>query len=62
MSKTQVRKTLAFAKRADEKLRLGWWGVTVYNWCRPHRSLRERLPEPQGKNSMPSGPRRGRSD
>ena len=51
MSKAQVRKTLAFAKREDEKLRLGWWGVTVYNWCRPHRTLRHLLAEPQGKKS-----------
>ena len=52
MNKAQVRKTLAFAKREEEKLRLGWWTVTVYNWCRQHRSLRQLLPEPQGKKSM----------
>lgn len=62
MSKAQVRKSLAFARRSDEKLRLGRWGVTVYNWCRPHRSLRERLPDPRGKKSMPSEHRRWRSD
>ncbi len=56
MSKAQVRKTLAFAKRADEKLRLGWWNVTVYNWCRAHRSLRQRLPEPEGKKNSRNGP------
>jgi hypothetical protein len=61
MRKAQVRKTLAFAKREDEKLRLGWWGVTVYNWCRSHRSLRHLLAEPQGKKSMPSAPRPWRS-
>jgi hypothetical protein len=49
MSKAQVRKTLAFAKREDQKTALGWWAVTVYNWCRPHRSLQCPLPEPQGK-------------
>jgi IS1 family transposase len=54
MSKAQVRKTLAFAKRPDEKLRLGWWGVTVYNWCRPHRALRYLLPASQGKKSIPN--------
>ena len=54
MSKAQVRKTLAFAKREDEKLRLGWWALTVYNWCRPHRSLRERLSQPAGKKSTSS--------
>jgi len=52
MSKAQVRRTLAFAKREDQKTALGWWGVTVYNWCRPHRSLRSPLPEPQGKKSI----------
>lgn len=52
MSKAQVRKTLAFAKRADQKTALGWWGVIVYNWCRPHRSLRSLLPQPQGKKSI----------
>ena len=52
MDKAQVRKTLAFAKRKEEKLRLGWWAVTAYNWCREHRSLRQLLPEPQGKKSM----------
>lgn len=55
MNKAQVRKTLAFAKRPAEKLRLGWWTLTVYNWCRSHRSLRERLPEPEGKKSTPNG-------
>jgi len=58
MSKAQVRKTLAFAKRPDEKLRLGWWAVTVYNWCRPHRSLRYLLPTPQGKKSTPNARQR----
>ena len=51
MSKAQVRKTLAFAKREEEKTALGWWATTVYNWCREHRSLREELPVPQGKKS-----------
>lgn len=34
----QVRKSLAFSRRPDVKTSLGWWGVTVYNWCRKHRS------------------------
>ena len=51
MSKAQVRKTLAFAKRQEEKTALGWWATTVYNWSREHRSLREKLPLPQGKKS-----------
>jgi IS1 family transposase len=49
MSAHQVRRSLAFSRRPDTKLALGWWGVTVYNWCRPHRSLRLPLPAPQGK-------------
>jgi IS1 family transposase/transposase-like protein len=55
MSKAQVRKSLAFAKRKDQKTALGWWSVTVYNWCRSHRSLRCLLPEPQGKKSISNG-------
>lgn len=49
MSSSQVRKTLAFAKRPETNLALGWWALTVYNWARPHRSLRLPLPEPQDK-------------
>ena len=52
MSVYQVRKSLAFARRTDTKLALGWWGVTVYNWCRPHRSLRQLLAQPVGKKSI----------
>lgn len=48
----QVRKSLAFARRTDTKQALGWWGVTVYNWCRPHRSLRQPLAQPLGKKSI----------
>jgi hypothetical protein len=51
MSAYQVRKSLAFARRTDTKCALGWWGVTVYNWCRPHRSLRQPLAQPMGKKS-----------
>jgi hypothetical protein len=61
MSKAQIRKTLAFAKREDQKTALGWWGVTVYNWCRPHRSLQCPLPEPQGKKSSSNAPRQSLS-
>jgi IS1 family transposase len=52
MSAHQVRKSLAFSRRADTKIALGWWGLTVYNWCRPHRSLRLALSEPLGKKSL----------
>lgn len=51
MSAYQVRKSLAFAHRTDTKHAVGWWSLTVYNWCRPHRTLRQRLPEPTGKKS-----------
>lgn len=57
MSAHQVRRTLAFSRRADTKAALGWWGVTVYNWCRPHRSLRQELPEPVAKKSTSNGHR-----
>ena len=40
MNAAQHRKTLTFSKRTDSKLAIGWWEVTVYNWCRSHRSLR----------------------
>ena len=52
MSAHQVRKSLAFSRRPDTKIALGWWGLTVYNWCRPHRSLRLPLAEPQDKKSL----------
>jgi IS1 family transposase/transposase-like protein len=51
MTAHQVRKSLAFSRRSDTKLALGWWAVTVYNWCRPHRSLRLPLDLPQDKKS-----------
>jgi IS1 family transposase/transposase-like protein len=57
MSAAQVRKTLAFAGRDRTKAAMGWWGMTVYNWCREHRSLKQLLPEPVGKKSMNSGHR-----
>ena len=57
MSIAQVRRTLAFPARTDTKLALGWWAVTVYNWCRPHRSLRRFLSQPVGKKSINNVPR-----
>lgn len=50
----QVRKSIAFSRRPDAKLALGWWGVTVYNWCRHHRSLRQPMDVPEGKKSTDS--------
>jgi transposase InsO family protein len=55
MNAHQVRRSLAFSRRADTKEALGWWGVTVYNWCRPHRSLRQLLAEPVDKKSTSNG-------
>jgi IS1 family transposase/transposase-like protein len=51
MSAHQVRKSLAFSRRLDTKLALGWWGVTIYNWARSHRALRHPLTVPLGKKS-----------
>lgn len=51
MNAHQVRRSLAFSRRQDTKIALGWWGLTVYNWSRPHRSLRLRLNQPQDKKS-----------
>jgi hypothetical protein len=56
-----VRRSLAFSRRADTKPALGWWGLTVYNWCRPHRSLRLPLAQPQDKKSSLLTLRRWRS-
>ncbi len=52
MSAAQVRKTLAFAGKDSTKEAMGWWSMTVYNWCRPHRSLKRLLSMPVGKKSM----------
>ena len=57
MSAAQIRKTLAFAGKDSTKEAMGWWGMTVYNWCRQHRSLKQRLPVPVGKKSMNKGHR-----
>ncbi len=58
MSAHQVRRSLAFAHRPDTKLDLGWWGLTVYNWSRPHRSLRSPIPDHDGKKSLNYVPQR----
>jgi IS1 family transposase len=51
MNAHQVRRSLAFSRRVDTKIALSCWGLTVYNWSRPHRSLRLRLAQPQDKKS-----------
>lgn len=58
MSAAQVRRTLAFAGKDSTKEAMGWWALTVYNWSRPHRSLKQLLPEPVGKKSINRGHRR----
>jgi IS1 family transposase/transposase-like protein len=55
MSAAQVRKTLAFAGKETTKEAMGWWALTVYNWCRSHRSLKQQLPIPVGKKSIDKG-------
>ena len=51
MSAFQVRRTLGFARHSLSKLALGQWTMTVYNWCRGQRMLREpvRLPSDKKK-------------
>jgi hypothetical protein len=56
MNAHQVRRSLAFSRRDDTKVALGWWGLTVYNWSRPHRSLRLPLNPPQGKKIRATHP------
>jgi len=51
MAVYQIRKSIAFARRPAVKIALGWWGVTVYNGCRPHRSLRTPLPQSLAKKN-----------
>ncbi|HZD10092.1 MAG TPA: IS1 transposase [Candidatus Binatia bacterium] len=43
MNASQTRRTLAFSRHPTAKLALGWWTLTVYNWCRTHRMLQEPL-------------------
>ncbi|UCG23131.1 MAG: IS1 family transposase [Chloroflexota bacterium] len=50
MNSVQRRKTLAFARHSEAKLALGWWTLTVYNWCRPHRMLRSRVEQYFGES------------
>lgn len=48
MNAHQVRRSLAFAHRPQTREAIAWWGGCTYNWIRPHRSLRQRLEEPNG--------------
>ena len=52
MNIAQVRKSLAFSRHPEAKEALGWWTLTVYNWCREHRMLKVKLEQPVGKKSI----------
>lgn len=49
MNAFQVRETLGFARHALNKVALGWWTLTLYNWCRPQRILKRPLRMPSDK-------------
>jgi hypothetical protein len=49
MNAHQVRRSLAFAHRRPTRRALAWWTMMVYNWVRPHRSLRQLLAAPEGR-------------
>jgi IS1 family transposase/ribosomal protein L37AE/L43A len=51
MNAVQRRKTLAFSRHPISKQALGWWTLTVYNWCRENRMLKEPLEKPTDKKS-----------
>ncbi|MBO1438807.1 hypothetical protein, partial [Meiothermus sp. CFH 77666] len=52
-----VRKTLAFARIPETRQARGHWRMTVYNFARPHRSLRIPLAQPSGnKRYQPRSP------
>lgn len=52
MNSVQRRKTLAFSRHSTAKLALGWWTLTVYNWCRAHRMLRSKVEQFYGKSKF----------
>jgi hypothetical protein len=57
MNAHQVRRSLAFAHRIETRPAVAWWSATVYNWVRPHRSLRLPLEVPQAnKRFQPRTP------
>lgn len=49
MNAHQVRRSLAFARQPRTRKAIAWWSVTVYNWVREHRSLRQPLSRPEGR-------------
>jgi IS1 family transposase len=52
MSAYQVRRSLAFARRAESRLSLAWWCLSVMNFVRVNRSLRLKLEEPVGRRKF----------
>jgi len=43
MNATMVRRTLGFSRHELSKRALGLWTMTIYNWCREHRMLKQPL-------------------
>jgi hypothetical protein len=41
MDAYQVRKSIAFSRHPRTRDGVGWWTTVVYNYCRPHESLKE---------------------
>lgn len=48
MNAHQVRRSSAFAHCRRTREAMAWWSATVYNWVRIHRSLKQRLEQPEG--------------
>jgi IS1 family transposase len=48
MDAFSVRKSLAFARTPESREYNGSWAMTVYNWAREHRSLKQLLSQPVG--------------
>ena len=49
MNAHQVGRSLAFAHRPQTRKALVSWSMAMYNWVRPHHSLRQQLAVPEGK-------------
>ncbi len=56
MNAHQVRRSLAFSRRDDTKIALGWWGLTVYNWSRRTARCACAWPSPKTKKFEPRTP------
>jgi hypothetical protein len=53
MNAYQVRKSLAFARRAESRSSLAWWCVTVSNFARVNRSLAGAVGASRGATGVP---------